>query len=195
LTVLPGNKDIQDIHAQWKAAGCPEKQFYRTGSSYEPLISFVGKETDFGGGSPASSVRTMDGLSLGSSANPTRRLVQTETPVQPEVLDYNKSCSVHEAIQWVAANISRHPKDIRLSEVPSPTAWNLLVYVQAGPANEKDFWTNIWSKTIPSKQQFDAAMQRDIDNSKLEEVMDDILAAIRSDGEPPLVPVEFNSGA
>ena len=189
LTVLPGNLEIQDFHARWKAAGCPEKKFYRPGCSYEPLLPLANTKHDFGGGAPATSARMLNGLTLGSSLN---REVPTAEPVAYPTVDYDKRCSEHQAIRWVAANFSRPLSEINIADAPSPTAYNLLLYARSGTANEKEFWSNIWSKTIPSKQQIDNDMRRQADSERLEDTLDQILSVLEEEGEPPLRPVEVS---
>lgn len=195
LTLLPGHQEIQELHSKWMAEGAPEKQFYKAGCSYEPLANLVNSNKDFGGGAPAASIRTRDGLSLGSSQGAfLHREAPTAEPVAPKVVDYDKRCSEHQAIRWVAANFSRPLNEIHIADAPSPTAYNLLIYARGGTANEKEFWSNIWSKTIPTKQQIDGDMKRQADNEKLEETLDQILSVLEEEGEPPLQPVEIPNG-
>lgn len=56
-----------------------------------------------------------------------------------------------EVLNWVAANIAL--SDPRVGECPSPLAWRLLGWIKSSPANEREFWTGIWPRTLPSRSE------------------------------------------
>lgn len=62
-----------------------------------------------------------------------------------------KSCSITEAVEWVAKNM--RIADVSADEAPDPEAWNMLVWCRMAPANQTSFWTQLRSKFIPTKSE------------------------------------------
>jgi hypothetical protein len=80
--------------------------------------------------------------------------------VSKETFD-EKSCSTPRTVEWVAANI--RVSDVEASDAPSSEAWSMLCWVKASPQAESQFWGQIYTKLLPSRQQLeqDGKMQDD----------------------------------
>lgn len=64
-----------------------------------------------------------------------------------------KSCGTPRTVEWVAANI--RVKDASAADAPSSEAWSMLCWVKATPQAEAQFWAQIYTKLMPTRQQLD----------------------------------------
>ena len=72
-----------------------------------------------------------------------------------------KTCSTPKTVEWVAANI--RVGDVQAEDAPSSEAWSMLCWVKGSPQAESQFWGQIYTKLLPSRQQLeqDGKMQDD----------------------------------
>ena len=72
-----------------------------------------------------------------------------------------KTCSTPKTVEWVAANI--RVGDVEADDAPSSEAWSMLCWVKSSPQAESQFWGQIYTKLLPSRQQLeqDSKMQDD----------------------------------
>ena len=72
-----------------------------------------------------------------------------------------KTCSTPKTVEWVAANI--RVGDVQAEDAPSSEAWSMLCWVKSSPQAESQFWGQIYTKLLPSRQQLeqDGKMQDD----------------------------------
>ncbi len=90
--------------------------------------------------------------------------------------DATSSCSTARSVEWVADNITN--KAVVVSDAPSPCAWGLLKWAKSGPVSRAEFYKNIWSKTLPTRQELDNAARYSDDGSQQIELAQRILARI-----------------
>jgi hypothetical protein len=74
--------------------------------------------------------------------------------VKLEVLA-GRACSITKTVEWVAKMMM--VEDPRAEDAPSMEAWSMLSWARRSNQNEAQFWGQIWSKMMPSKQQLEAA--------------------------------------
>jgi hypothetical protein len=75
----------------------------------------------------------------------------------------DRSCSITRTVEWVAKQMmvdTPNPED-----APSPESWSMLAWARRSNQNEAQFWGQIWSKMMPSKQQLEAAERLSDDGS------------------------------
>ena len=65
-----------------------------------------------------------------------------------------KTCSTQQSVIWVAKHIA--VEDAIASEAPSSEAWGMLIWAQRTGHNEREFWTSIYPKLLPTRTQLDA---------------------------------------
>jgi len=58
-----------------------------------------------------------------------------------------------ENLQWVASHLC--VKDVKPGDAPSSTAWGMLMWARTSPTTENIFWSNLFTKSMPTKQQLD----------------------------------------
>ena len=58
-----------------------------------------------------------------------------------------------ENLQWVASHLC--VKDVKPKDAPSSTAWGMLMWARTSPTTENIFWSNLFTKSMPTKQQLD----------------------------------------
>ena len=86
------------------------------------------------------------------------------------------TCSTARSVEWVADHIT--DKAVAVSDAPSPCAWGLLRWARSGPVSRAEFYKNIWSKTLPSRQELDNAARYSDDGSTQIELAQRRLARI-----------------
>lgn len=72
--------------------------------------------------------------------------------VSKETFD-TKTCSTPKTVEWVAANI--RVGDVQAVDAPSSEAWSMLCWVKSSPQAEAQFWGQIYTKLMPTRQQLD----------------------------------------
>jgi hypothetical protein len=103
--------------------------------------------------------------------------------VKLEVLE-GRACSITRTVEWVAKMMM--VEDPRAEDAPSMEAWSMLSWARRSNQNEAQFWGQIWSKMMPSKQQLEAAERLSDDGSQVFAVIERIRLASessRSDGK------------
>ena len=98
------------------------------------------------------------------------------------------SCSEREAAAFVFEYAAVPVGSIPRGSVPSKGAVGLLKWVQTSPSNSATFYSQIWSKLMPTRQQLDAEA-RFSDDGK-EEL--EILARLEASLEPEETPVQMS---
>jgi hypothetical protein len=78
-----------------------------------------------------------------------------------------KTCSPRVAVEWVAANIA--VEGVRPEDCPGPEAWGLLFWARHG--NQGTFWTNHYTKLMPSKSEVDGGAKRYDDGRDLDRLI------------------------
>lgn len=89
--------------------------------------------------------------------------------VKLEVLA-GRACSITKTVEWVAKMMM--VEDPRAEDAPSMEAWSMLSWARRTNQNEAQFWGQIWSKMMPSKQQLEAAERISDDGSAVLELID-----------------------
>jgi len=64
-----------------------------------------------------------------------------------------RSATPIENLQWVASHLC--VKDVKPRDAPSSTAWGMLMWARTSPTTENIFWSNLFTKSMPTKQQLD----------------------------------------
>ena len=72
--------------------------------------------------------------------------------VSKETFD-EKTCSTPKTVEWVAANI--RVGDASAEDAPSSEAWSMLCWVKGSPQAESQFWGQIYTKLLPTRQQLE----------------------------------------
>ena len=85
-----------------------------------------------------------------------------EGRVEQEVFG-DRSCSITRTVEWVAKQMMVDTPNP--AEAPSPESWSMLAWARRSNQNEAQFWGQIWSKMMPSKQQLEAAERLSDDGS------------------------------
>jgi len=81
-----------------------------------------------------------------------------------------RTCSITKTVEWVAKQMMvDSPK---ADDAPSMEAWSMLCWARRSNQNEAQFWGQIWSKMMPSKQQLEAAERISDDGSAVLELID-----------------------
>ena len=97
--------------------------------------------------------------------------------VKAEVFE-GKACSITRTVEWVAKMLM--VEDPEAGEAPSMEAWSMLCWARRSNANEAQFWGQIWSKMMPSKQQLEAAERLSDDGSQVFAVIERVRIASES---------------
>ena len=97
--------------------------------------------------------------------------------VKAEVFE-GKSCSITRTVEWVAKMLM--VEDPAAGEAPSMESWSMLCWARRSNANEAQFWGQIWSKMMPSKQQLEAAERLSDDGSQVFAVIERVRIASES---------------
>ena len=82
--------------------------------------------------------------------------VQDETMASKMVSKKNfkkKTATPIENLQWVASHLC--VEDVKPRDAPSSTAWGMLMWARSSPTTENIFWSNLFTKSMPTKQQLD----------------------------------------
>ena len=88
-----------------------------------------------------------------------------------------KEASAREVIEWVANTWKID--DMRPSEAPSSGAWFLRENMRSDEAFAREFYRNIYTKLLPTKQQMQELQDRSRDDSrKDQDLIDDAIAVI-----------------
>lgn len=72
--------------------------------------------------------------------------------VSKETFD-EKTCSTPKTVEWVAANV--RVGDATAEDAPSSEAWSMLCWVKGSPQAESQFWGQIYTKLLPTRQQLE----------------------------------------
>ena len=97
---------------------------------------------------------------------------------QAEVLDASKevfaekTCSTPKTVEWVAANI--RVSDPSPEDAPSSEAWSMLCWVKGSPQAESQFWGQIYTKLLPTRQQLDQDSRMEDDGRRVLTLIDRI---------------------
>jgi hypothetical protein len=102
----------------------------------------------------------------------------------------DKGCSITRTVEWVAKMLM--VEDPAAGEAPSMEAWSMLCWARRSNANEAQFWGQIWSKMMPSKQQLEAAERLSDDGSQVFAVIERVRLASES-SRSPAVELEGNA--
>jgi hypothetical protein len=89
--------------------------------------------------------------------------------VKAEVFE-GRTCTITKTVEWVAKQMM--VDDPRAEDAPSMEAWSMLCWARRSNQNEAQFWGQIWSKMMPSKQQLEAAERISDDGSAVLELID-----------------------
>lgn len=81
-----------------------------------------------------------------------------------------RTCSITKTVEWVAKQMMVDSP--RADDAPSMEAWSMLCWARRSNQNEAQFWGQIWSKMMPSKQQLEAAERISDDGSAVLELID-----------------------
>jgi len=114
-----------------------------------------------------------------SESRPTRRSV-TELDVSGSVFE-EKTCSTPRTVEWVAANI--RVSDPKPEDAPSSEAWSMLCWVKSSPQAEAQFWGQIYTKLLPTRQQLDADNRMEDDGRRVLSIIDRIKKASEKEEE------------
>lgn len=90
----------------------------------------------------------------------------------------DKGCSITRTVEWVAKMLM--VEDPAAGEAPSMEAWSMLCWARRSNTNEAQFWGQIWSKMMPSKQQLEAAERLSDDGSQVFAVIERVRLASES---------------
>ncbi len=67
--------------------------------------------------------------------------------------DATGSCSLAEAVNWVADSIAK--KSVKSSDAPSSTAWGLLKWAKSSSVTRAEFYKSIFVKILPSNKELE----------------------------------------
>ena len=59
-----------------------------------------------------------------------------------------KTCPLRACVEWVASTLGTQPK---LTDAPSPIAWNLYIWASESNVQRGDFTRSLWSRLLPSQ--------------------------------------------
>jgi hypothetical protein len=121
----------------------------------------------------------------GAPDNPHPKDQVADGRVSEEVFG-ERTCSITKTVEWVAKQLM--VDDPKADHAPSPEAWSMLCWARRSNQNEAQFWGQIWSKMMPSKQQLDAAERLSDDGAAVLELIDrvrNISEGIRSAAQAP----------
>jgi hypothetical protein len=86
-----------------------------------------------------------------------------------------RTCAITRTVEWVAKQLM--VEDPSAEDAPSMEAWSMLCWARRSNANEAQFWGQIWSKMMPSKQQLEAAERLSDDGSQVFAVIERVRLA------------------
>ena len=116
-----------------------------------------------------------------------KKVVSKSRPTRPQNnLDASseifaeKSCSTPRTVEWVAANI--RVSDAKAADAPSSEAWSMLCWVKSSPQAESQFWGQIYTKLLPTRQQLDQDNRMEDDGRRVLTLIDRI--KLLSEDEP-----------
>jgi len=87
----------------------------------------------------------------------------------------DRTCAITRTVEWVAKQLM--VEDPSAEDAPSMEAWSMLCWARRSNANEAQFWGQIWSKMMPSKQQLEAAERLSDDGSQVFAVIERVRLA------------------
>lgn len=90
----------------------------------------------------------------------------------------DRACSITRTVEWVAKQMM--VEDPVAEDAPSMEAWSMLCWARRSNTNEAQFWGQIWSKMMPSKQQLEAAERLSDDGSQVFAVIERVRLASES---------------
>ena len=105
----------------------------------------------------------------GDSQSKVRTIVHTSAPSDVELGEMaermvsrkvfkKRTATPIENLQWVASHLC--VKDVKPRDAPSSTAWGMLMWARTSPTTENIFWSNLFTKSMPTKQQLDHEVSR-----------------------------------
>lgn len=151
-----------------KSGGMPAPQAW--GQAFEEVTSGVfvagdgGVRSGDGGDGGVDRVVGVDGEAVEKSGAP-----DSIGRVKLEVLA-GRACSITKTVEWVAKMMM--VEDPRAEDAPSMEAWSMLSWARRSNQNEAQFWGQIWSKMMPSKQQLEAAERISDDGAAVLELIE-----------------------
>ena len=102
-----------------------------------------------------------------SVSRPTR-----QSPDASKQLFEDKTCSTPKTVEWVAANL--RISDASAEDAPSSEAWSMLCWVKSSPQAESQFWGQIYTKLLPTRQQLDQDTKMEDDGRRVLTLIDRI---------------------
>jgi len=90
-----------------------------------------------------------------------------------------KTCSTQQSVIWVAKHIA--VDDAVAEEAPSSEAWGMLIWAQRTGHNEREFWTSIYPKLLPTRTQLDAEARFTDDGRAIISIIDRVRRAALRD--------------
>lgn len=110
---------------------------------------------------------------------PVKKVASTSRPVRPKndmdvasTIFHEKTCSTPRTVEWVAANI--RVSDAAAADAPSSEAWSMLCWVKSSPQAEAQFWGQIYTKLLPTRQQLDQDNRMEDDGRQVLTLIDRI---------------------
>ncbi len=86
-----------------------------------------------------------------------------------------KTCSTQLSVNWVAKHIAVN--DACAIDAPSAEAWGMLRWAQSSNHNEREFWTSIYPKLLPTRTQIDAEARFSDDGRTIITIIDRVRKA------------------
>ena len=128
-----------------------------------PEKAWVEAYNEVCGGSSAPADRIVSEVKKVDSVS--RQTRQDTTADASKVVFANKTCSTPRTVEWVAANI--RVSDASPDEAPSSEAWSMLCWVKGSPQAESQFWGQIYTKLLPTRQQLDQDTKMEDDGRRV----------------------------
>lgn len=82
-----------------------------------------------------------------------------------------KTATPIENLQWVASHLC--VSDVKPRDAPSSTAWSMLMWARSSPTTENIFWSSLFTKSMPTKQQLDYEASKN-DSSDVIRLIDEV---------------------
>lgn len=104
-----------------------------------------------------------------SVSRPTRPTESNGQDVSSNIFA-DKTCSTPRTVEWVAANI--RVSDAAPADAPSSEAWSMLCWVKSSSQAEAQFWGQIYTKLLPTRQQLDQDNRMEDDGRRVLTLID-----------------------
>jgi hypothetical protein len=88
----------------------------------------------------------------------------------------NKTASNPESVQWVADNLEI--PDVKPTDAPSKAAWSLLRWARKSVTTKDRFWTQVFTKLMPTGKQLEEGDRQGDDGASIIELCNRVEAAL-----------------